>query len=71
MLYSKWHLFWQSWVFFLWHNYLKAINFISFFIFYISIFYYREDRIGYDEDIIVHKPILPYSSMFVLSSSNP
>ena len=36
-----------------------------------SLFYYREDRIGYDEDIIVHKPILPYSSMFVLSSSNP
>ena len=30
-----------------------------------------EDRMPYDEDIIVHKPILPYSSMFILSSSNP
>jgi hypothetical protein len=30
-----------------------------------------EERMVYDEDIIIHKPILPYSSMFVLSSTNP
>ena len=31
-----------------------------------------EERMPYDnEDIIIHKPILPYSSMFILSSSNP
>lgn len=34
-------------------------------------FLFREGRMVYDEDIIVHKPILPYSSMFVLSSTNP
>ena len=31
----------------------------------------EKERKAYDEDIIVHKPILPYSSMFVFSSSNP
>ena len=30
-----------------------------------------ENRHAYDDDIIVHKPILPYSSMFIFSSSNP
>jgi hypothetical protein len=30
-----------------------------------------EGRSAYDDDIIDHKPILPYSSMFILSSSNP
>eukprot|EP00095_Tigriopus_kingsejongensis_P005232 maker-scaffold1237_size53912-snap-gene-0.7 protein:Tk05232 transcript:maker-scaffold1237_size53912-snap-gene-0.7-mRNA-1 annotation:"hypothetical protein DAPPUDRAFT_333049" len=31
----------------------------------------RNGRSAYDDDIFVQKPILPYSSMFILSSSNP
>ena len=31
----------------------------------------RNGRSAYDDDIFVQKPILPYSSMFLLSSTNP
>ena len=31
----------------------------------------RNGRSAYDDDIFVQKPILPYSSMFLMSSSNP
>ncbi len=31
----------------------------------------RNGRSAYDDDIFVQKPILPYSSMFILSSTNP
>ena len=31
----------------------------------------RNGRSAYDDDVFVQKPILPYSSMFLLSSTNP
>ena len=31
----------------------------------------RNGRSAYDDDVFVQKPILPYSSMFILSSTNP
>lgn len=31
----------------------------------------RNGRSAYDDDIFVQKPILPYSSMFLMSSTNP
>jgi hypothetical protein len=30
----------------------------------------RNGRSAYDDDVFIQKPILPYSSMFILSSTN-